>query len=122
VEAVRQNILDRANIQTTHAPAMEIQMRDGNAHIISRSAIPGQVQADPRDQRRLGVKIAAMTVGDKTLSLADELLTDGWHDLEADGRWTNGSAITPAALVDGGIVTIELAIVTCYRAGAVEAA
>jgi len=115
VEAVRQNILDRAKIQTTRAPGLDIQIREGAAHIISRSAIPGQLQADPRDQRRLGVKIAAISIAGNTLSLSHELLTQGWHNVESDGRWTDGHAVIPAALVAGGAVTVQLIAATRYR-------
>jgi hypothetical protein len=121
VEAVRQRILDRANIQTTQAPELKIQIRDGDAHIISRAAIPGQLQADPRDQRRLGVKIAAIRIGGATLCLAHPMLSQGWHNVEPDGRWTDGHAVIPAALVTGE-VTVELAGTMRYREGPALAA
>jgi hypothetical protein len=122
VEAVRQQILDPANIQTNFELELDIQIREGAAHIISRSAIPGQLQADPRDQRRLGVKIAAISIGGEPLNLSHELLTQGWHDVEHDGRWTDGHAVIPAALVLGGAVTVQLIAATRYRESSNKAA
>ena len=116
VEAVRTRILARANIPLTNDPALTLQTnKDGSVTIQSRSAIPGQLNPDPRDQRRLGVKIATLTteVGAK-IPLDHPLLTEGWHAMEPDGRWTNGRAIIPAELVQGGAITIDLAATLAF--------
>ncbi len=99
VEAVRQQILDRANIATTSDPALNIRYEQRMAIIESRSAIPGEILADPRDKRRLGVKISALRIGRRKIPLDHAALIEGWHDVEPDGRWTNGRAIVPHNLL-----------------------
>jgi hypothetical protein len=101
VEAVRQRILDRAGIETTADPQLQIRYEKGAAIIASRAAIPGQIFADPRDRRLLGVKIAALKIAGRFVAPDHEDLTEGWHDTEADGRWTNGRAIIPESLLAG---------------------
>ncbi len=100
VESARRDILDRAKIVTTPDPAMEILHHAGAAIIASRSAVPGWVTPDPRDQRRLGVKIGALRVGGAAVPIDHPALTEGWHALEPDGRWTDGRAVIPAALLN----------------------
>jgi hypothetical protein len=116
VEAVRSRILTRANIATsTDADLAITRQADGSVHITSRSAIPGHVSPDPRDQRKLGVKIAAITRRDGTIIPLDHPgLTVGWHGPEPDGRWTNGRAIIPAALCAGQEIRINLAATLVY--------
>jgi hypothetical protein len=109
VETIRQRILDRAGIETTSDPDLQIRYKNGQANIVSRSAIPGEIFADPRDRRRLGVKISALKIGRRKIPIDDPALTDGWHDIEADGRWTNGNAIIPPGLL-GKAKSIRLTI------------
>jgi hypothetical protein len=118
VEAVRARLLTLVTAATTDDPALTTQTRpDGSLLIASRSTIPGHRNPDPRDQRQLGVKIARITRADGTiLPLDHPALTTGWHDLEADGRWTNGQAIIPAALLGGQAVTLTLAATLAYPA------
>jgi hypothetical protein len=118
VEAVRARLLTLVTAATTDDPALTTQTRpDGSLLIASRSAIPGHRNPDPRDQRQLGVKIARITRADGSLIPLDHpALTKGWHDLEADGRWTNGQAIIPATLLGGQAVTLTLAATLAYPA------
>lgn len=117
VEAVRQRHLDNANIACTADPELTIRYHNGTAIITSRSAIPGELTADPRDRRRLGVKIATVEVEGITIPLGHAALRQGWHDPEPDGRWTNGRAIIPKALLTrGGPVTLRLAATLAYPA------
>lgn len=110
VESIRRVILARADIATTADPALTIEYRpDGGAVVRSRSAIPGHITEDPRDRRRLGVKIAGITIGDAAIPLDHEALTEGWHDAEPDGRWTDGCARIPATLT-GGAKTVEVTV------------
>jgi hypothetical protein len=109
VEIVRQKILNDAGIETTRAPQLQLRCENGQAIIASRSAIPGEIFADPRDRRRLGVKICALTIGGQRIPLDHPALTDGWHEMEADGRWTNGNAIIPPGLV-GAANSIRITI------------
>lgn len=115
VEEVRRRILDRAGLAMTNEPELAMDCRpDGSVIIRSRSAIPGHVTPDPRDRRRLGVKIGALRIGGETVELDHPALKIGWHDLEHDGRWTNGSAVVPAALARHREVTVDLAATTSY--------
>ncbi|WP_262312193.1 Hint domain-containing protein [Acidiphilium sp. AL] len=102
VEAVRARLIARAGIETTDDPGLTIRYRrDGSAVIESRSAIPGHLMPDPRDRRMLGVKIAALRAGGADIRLDHPLLAQGWHDAEPDGRWTDGRAVVPVALLGG---------------------
>jgi hypothetical protein len=101
VEAVRRRCIERAGIETTTAPGMEIIHENGAAVISSRSAIPGEITPDPRDGRRLGVKVARLEIGQRDVPLSHPDLAEGWHAPEADGRWTNGRGVIPASLVNG---------------------
>jgi hypothetical protein len=114
VETVRQRILDRAGIETTGDPDLRIRYQNGGAIIESRSAIPGEIFADPRDRRRLGVKIASFRADGRDIPLDHPALTAGWHDPEPDGRWTNGGAEIPAEVL-GGASNLEVALVAALR-------
>lgn len=115
VEAIRAGMLTRAGIQITREPDIEIVRRqDGGVLVLTNSGIPGHLLADPRDCRELGVKIAVVKVGGEPIDLAHPLLIDGWHDPESDGRWTNGRAVIPAALVRGQPVEVEIAASAAY--------
>ncbi len=109
VEQIRATLLARANINTTADPDLTITLSaDGAAIIGSRSAVPGQITPDPRDQRTLGVKITELRVGNRQIPLDHPALVTGWHDVEPDGRWTNGKAIIPANLIAGAPVSVSL--------------
>ena len=115
VEAIRRQILERAGITTTDDPALAIHyLADGSAEIRSRSAVPGHLTADPRDRRTLGVKVAALGIDGGTIPLDHPALTEGWHDMEPDGRWTNGCALVPASFLHGHPLVVRLAASTVY--------
>jgi hypothetical protein len=115
VEAVRQGILDRAGIRMTGDPAASIRYEGGAAMIESRAAVPGEIFADPRDKRRLGVKIAALRIGGRDVPIDHPALEQGWHDPEPDGRWTNGCAVIPARVMDGHVrLEASIAASLCY--------
>jgi hypothetical protein len=115
VEAVRAEILQRAAIATTDDPALMIRHQNGAAIISSRAAVPGEIFADPRDRRQLGVKVARLMAGGQVIRLDHPELTQGWHDIEADGRWTNGHALIPPGLIPPGAeVTLALAATMRY--------
>ncbi len=86
MEAVRQRILDRAGVQTTHDPGVNIHFKTCYAIIASRSAVRREFFADPRDRRRLGVEISALRVGERSIPLDHPSLTEGWQELEPDSR------------------------------------
>lgn len=102
VEAVRRRLLGRAAIETTDDPAVSVRHGPEGAVIASRSAIPGEITADPRDRRRLGVKLAALGVDGTAIPLDHPALIKGWHGMEPDGRWTDGAASIPSCLLKGG--------------------
>jgi hypothetical protein len=114
VEAVRTGLLARAGIVTTADPALAIRHTGGAAIIASRNAIPGHLTPDPRDRRRLGVKIASLSVGGTPIPLDHPALSQGWHAPEPDGRWTDGNACVPAELLAGGRLEIGLAATVEY--------
>jgi hypothetical protein len=114
VEAARHRILDIAGIDTTTDPAWRICYENGCAIIESRSAIPGEIFADPRDRRLLGVKVAALRVGRRSVPVNHPALTIGWHGIEPDGRWTNGCAVIPKSIM-GRAKTIKITLAATLR-------
>jgi hypothetical protein len=117
VEAIRRRILMRARIPVTNNPELRVTYRRDDAVIESRSAIPGEIFADPRDRRRLGVKIAAISTSHGMIALDHPALCDGWHDPEPDGRWTDGHAVVPKSLLRGAqIGEVVLASTLAYPA------
>ncbi len=116
IERIRRRLLARAAITTTSDPALIIHRRaDGAALIESRSAVPGHITQDPRDCRRLGIKIATLTIDGAAIPLDHNQLTEGWHDPEPDGRWTDGAAlIPPALLTDSSAVEVIVAATMLY--------
>ncbi|MCW8308356.1 Hint domain-containing protein [Acidiphilium sp. PA] len=116
VERVRRRLLARTGIITTSDPRLVIRRRaDGAAIIESRSAIPGHITHDPRDCRRLGIKVATLTIDGATLPLGHTALTKGWHKPEADGRWTDGAGVIPASLLsDSSEIAVTLAATLAY--------
>ncbi len=116
VAAARATILARAAIATTRDPALTIRFESGAAIIESRSDIHGDLSPDPGDRRRLGIKIAALSIAGRTIPLDHEALTEGWHTMEPQGRWTNGRAVIPQSLLRGQTdVQIHLAATRTYR-------
>jgi Hint domain len=89
----------------------------GEIRIMSRSAVPTDLDRSTNDWRRLGVAISKIVVraGTKVLEFAadHQSLQDGWHPVEQgeDGmwRWTTGNAglAIPAKLRTGSI-TVDL--------------
>ncbi|MGC9269044.1 NF038122 family metalloprotease [Acidiphilium sp.] len=116
VEAVRARILTRALISTTTDAAVQVIAVEGGAIIESRAAIPGYITADPKDRRRLGIKIAALHVDGRSIPLDHPELTIGWHDAEPDGRWTTGRALVPASLLQGGTLDVTIGATLAYAA------
>jgi hypothetical protein len=93
---------------------VQIRFENGRAIIASRSAVPGEIDADPRDRRRLGVKIAGLRVDGHEIPLDHPALTVGWHDREPDGRWTNGAAEIPQNLC-GEAQTLAVTLAATLR-------
>jgi lysophospholipase L1-like esterase len=104
VEVARRRILAQAGIEMTDDPALHVVYAHGCAVIKSRAAVPGFIFDDPRDRRWLGVKVAALKADGRPIKLNDAALCDGWYDMEADGKWTDGEAVVPASLMRGALV------------------
>ncbi len=120
VERIRADILARAAIITSPDPEITIITQpDGATHIQSRSTIPGFLGNDPRDRRRLGVKIVRLHIDGQPVPLDHPALTEGWHNPEPDGRWTHGAAIIPAHLAQGKNITVEIAATLAYPVSSV---
>jgi hypothetical protein len=60
--------------------------------LICRSGIPGQIEADGTDFRRLGAAVTALTLDGVAAALDDSRCASGWHAPEPDWRWTDGDA------------------------------
>ena len=79
-----------------------------SVRLMSRIDIPGDLNPGLDDWRRLGVRVAGMTMrgGDTWLDIpADHpVLRSGWHPVERHAasiwRWTNGDALLPIATDD----------------------
>lgn len=125
VEAVRTRLLARAALVLTDDAALRIEPHAGGAMIKSRHFIPAEQTSDPRDGRRLGVKIATLSIAGVAIPLDHPALIEGWHACEADGRWTDGGAIIPPALLGAhpaahpaASIAITLATAARYRSAA----
>jgi hypothetical protein len=115
VEAVRQRLLDRAAIATTNQPDLRVTYGNGGAVITSRSFVPGELFADPRDRRRLGVKVARLLLDGVEVPVDHPALAEGWHHIEQDGRWTDGAGLIPSAMLNGARgVRVEIAASGVY--------
>ncbi len=85
----------------------------GSAVVASRAAVPQEL-GTARDPRMLGVALRRIEirrgVSSRAVGAADERLIAGFHQFEPDGgwRWTNGEAMLPASLFDGGASPVEL--------------
>ena len=83
--------------------------------LISEATVPALSAIGPADPRRLGVCLVALMIEDQSQRLSvpldHVLLTEGFHDVEDQGRrWTTGRAHLPAALLAGceGEIVIEV--------------
>ena len=116
VERIRADILWRADIELTSDARLQVRYAGGSAIIESRHAIPAEVTFSPLDRRVLGVKIAALRIDGREIPLDHPELVQGWHDAEADGRWTDGAALVPGSLLRGSqAVEVTLAATLLYR-------
>ncbi|MDE2198432.1 MAG: Hint domain-containing protein [Rhodospirillales bacterium] len=58
----------------------------------SRRWTPAHTRPGEADTRTLGVAVAKLTLDGVAIPLTDPRLSSGWHDPEADWRWTTGDA------------------------------
>jgi hypothetical protein len=114
VQNCRRTLLARATIATCADPRWHIIYGPTGAEIRSRHAIPGLLNPDPADRRRLGIKIASLSANGVAINLDHPALARGWHDLEPDGRWTDGCALVPASVLAGGRLSLQIAATLDY--------
>jgi len=82
--------------------------------LVSRSAVPAELQDQSPETRRLGVAIGAMEFDGQPISLDDGRLGQGWHASEAGAtwRWTDGQARIEGAA--GTVLEIDVVISEVY--------
>jgi hypothetical protein len=100
IRTARTDLLARAAIPCTGDPGLSLWNTMDGIFIESRSCILGEISSDPTDHRRLGVKVGSLRVGGKEVPFDHPALQIGWHEPEVDGRWTNGHALIPNALLN----------------------
>lgn len=103
-----------------------VPARAREVRLLSRSYIPAHaMMAHLRDTRRLGVRVAALTIQvddtDTVIPADHPGLVDGWHDAERAGqetwRWTDGAATIPwVATARPAIVTVACKVAEGYPA------
>ena len=87
-----------------------------DVRIVSRSAVPAEVDPVCADRRRLGVALAGLSISGGGLALdmlaGEGRLVDGFHPAEGQSRWTNGNAGLPTALLAlmASSFTVELRV------------
>jgi hypothetical protein len=86
-----------------------------DVRIVSRAAVPAEIDATASDRRRLGVLLERLVLsgpnGHVDITADDRVLSEGFHPPELSGgrmvRWTDGHARLPAAAL-AGMNRIEL--------------
>ncbi len=92
-----------------------------NVVLVSNAMVPAEYDAASRDRRRLGLDIASLEVetasGSRAIRLDEPTLRSGWHNDEDTHRWTNGEALVPSSLLEGGqALIIRLNALATYAA------
>jgi hypothetical protein len=87
--------------------------------LVSRSASPAVLRPWLDDRRRLGVKVARLVLDGRTVAADDAMLAEGWWEVEADGRWTDGGAVL---LLPESPTILEVQVATTLPAYPVEVA
>ena len=87
--------------------------------LVSRAASPSALRPWLDDRRRLGVKVGRLVLDGMTVAADDATLAEGWWDVEADGRWTDGSGLL---LLPASGTMLEVQVATTLPAYPVEVA
>jgi hypothetical protein len=90
-----------------------------SVRLISRSASPATLRPWLADRRRLGVKVSRLVLDGRTVAADDAMLAEGWWEVEADGRWTDGGGVL---LLSEAPTMLEVQVATTLPAYPVEAA
>ena len=87
-----------------------------DVRLVSNTFSPKLFNLKSDDPRMLGVMLCGLALGDSDLSLEDERLRDGIHQLEDHGgalrRWTNGEFVLDPQLWDG--LSGEVSLLVTY--------
>jgi hypothetical protein len=88
----------------------DLALPDGASELrlLSRTAAPAELDPNSEDRRLLGVPVAALVLDGQRIALGDARFGPGWHDVEADLRWTAGSAVIDVR----GLTVVELLLAT----------
>jgi len=78
----------------------------GTIRLLSRSVVPGEMQASGGDGRRLGIGVMALSLDGEDMPLDASCFAEGWHPAEPTVRWTEGVA----SLRTGGARTLTLTL------------
>lgn len=72
----------------------------------SRAVVPAWIDGASEDRRSLGLDVASLTLETATGTMPIDRdsagLVTGWHVHETGHRWTDGAAIIPAHMLEGG--------------------
>jgi hypothetical protein len=95
----------------------ELPAEASGVRLLSRSAVPAELQAAGADPRRLGVALSGMAFRGERVPLDDQRLGAGWHEPERNygwvkWRWTDGNAAI--ALMGAGVLDLQVAISERY--------
>ena len=105
----------------------DIAQPTADVRIVSRSAVPAEIDPACADRRRLGVAVSGLAITGGGLALdmlaGESRLVEGFHAAEGQVRWTNGDAKLPAALLAlmAGAFSIELRVMSTELAYPVAA-
>lgn len=98
---------------------IELPATATDVRLLSSVLVPADLDPASEDRRRLGLDISGLAVEangiDRMIELASLHLTEGWHGAEGIHRWTNGQALVPATLLEGGgALIVTLSALTSY--------
>jgi hypothetical protein len=102
--------------------AFRLPPRSGAVRIVSRAGAPDVIGL-ARDPRLLGVAVRRIILWrgrrPTVIEAVDQRLSDGFYAYESDNdfRWTDGDAVLPALLLDGGrgITSLDLHVAATMR-------
>jgi hypothetical protein len=88
-----------------------------SVRLVSRSASPSSLRPWLEDRRRLGVKVGRLVLDGRTVATDDAMLAEGWWEVEADGRWTDGGGVL---LLSDSPTMLEVQVATTLPAYPME--
>jgi len=104
----------RAQSVSNQVYAFTIPTVSGPICLASRSVVPAEIEYSSQDERRLGVPVRRIVVGEAALrteiGCGHSCLHEGFHESEGGHRWTDGMARLPEELLhpSAGEIIIEV--------------